>query len=289
MTLRFVQLAARDPEPLRREPYDRWLTLDGDPTLLFFRDKGGYLLRFLDVADFAIDLAGRIVACTPAPGITDEMVADLYFNQVIPLIMGHDGELVIHASAAAAEGAAIALVGSTGRGKSTLAGAFAQAGYPFLTDDGLILDLVGEGYVVRPRRPILRLRADSETALLALPEAARSAAGEFAKCRIAASAEIPFQIDPVPLSAIYILREPAGREDVAIAPLSPAAALSELIGHSFMLDVEDRPRVRAHFNRLAELAVRADCHTLDYPRRYEALPSVIDAIISHARSRGTDL
>lgn len=289
MTLRFEQLAAREPEPLLHEPYDRWLTLDGDPTLLFFRDKGGYMLRFIDVADFAIDLADRVVTCMPAPGVTDEMVADLYFNQVIPLVMGHDGELVIHASAVAVGGATIAFVGSTGRGKSTLAGAFARAGYPFLTDDGLILDLVGEGYVVRPRRPILRLRADSEAALLAVPETCAPAASEFAKCRVAASPEIPFHDQPVPLSAIYFLREPAGRDDVAITPLSPAAALSELIGHSFMLDVEDRPRVRAHFNRLAELAIRADCHTLDYPRRYEALPSVIDAIISHARSRGKHL
>ena len=287
MNLRFEQLATRTQEPLPLEPYDRWLTLDGDVASLFYRQGDKYLLRILELADFSIDLGERLVTCNPAPEVTDETIADLYFNQIIPLIMGTDGELVLHASAVAVNRHGIAFLGSTGRGKSTLAAAFAREGHGFLTDDGLILDASDDSYLVRPRRPILRLRPDSEAAILHLPLVDPADIGQL-KTRVAARSEIPFHADAVPLSALYLLAEPRPRYDVAIVRLSPAAALSAMIGHSFILDVEDRPRMKAHFDRLAQLAVQLTCYSLDYPRRYESLPSVIDAIIEHAQTGGKD-
>lgn len=287
MNLRFEQLAPRDQEALALEPYDRWLTADGDVTSLFYRLGSKYLLRFPGLADFCIDPGKRLVTCGPAPDVPDETIADMYFNQIIPLVMGADGDLVLHASAVAVNGAGIAFLGSTGRGKSTLAAAFARAGHAFLTDDGLILEPSGDGFVVHPRRPILRLRPDSEAAILQLPEALPSGIDQL-KARVPARSEIPFHDTPVPLSAIYLLAEPDPCDDVTITRLSPAAALSQLIGHSFILDVEDRPRVKAHFGQLAQLAVQVTCYSLDYPRRYSDLPSVINAIIERAKSGGKD-
>lgn len=287
MNLRFEQLATRNQEPLPLEPYDRWLTLSGDVAMLFYRQGSKYLLRILELADFCIDLGDRLVTCNPAPEVTDETIADLYFNQIIPLIMGTDGELVLHASAVAVNHHGIAFLGATGRGKSTLAAAFARKGHGFLTDDGLILDASGDGYLVRPRRPILRLRPDSEAAILRLPETAPADIDQL-KTKVAARSEIPFHADAVPLSALYLLAEPRPRDDVAIVRLSPAAALSAMIGHSFILDVKDRPRMKVHFDRLAKLAVQLTCYSLDYPRRYEGLPSTVDAIIEHAQSGDKD-
>src|SRR4029079_11072076 len=136
----------------------------------FYRDSDEYVVRFPDLADFVISLDRQTVRCTPAPGIPDDLIAVLYSNQVVPLVMGCNGDLVLHGSAVVIDGRAIAFLGPSRRGKSTLAAGFAKAGYPFLTDDGLILDRDGEDYLVRPRAPSLRLCSDSEAAVLQTTE-----------------------------------------------------------------------------------------------------------------------
>ena len=276
-------LPARAQDELSYPCYDRWLTLDGEESLLFHRTENGYLLRFIDNADFVLDFASDRVICTPVPGMTAEGLADLHFNQIVPLVMGYRGELVLHASAVKTASGAIGFLGATGRGKSTLAAALARAGCPFLTDDGLIMDhFAGRpGYAIRPRRPLLRLRPDSEAAMLEMDEADvpdRSAL----KARFAARPGIPFCDEPVPLAALYILSEPHGRTAPEIHSLPPSAVLPELLSHSFILDVEDQARVHAHFDKLAMLAREVRCFTLDYPRDYTALPIVTKTIIDHA-------
>ena len=165
MNLQFEQTApsAQAPRPL--EPFDRWLSLEGDDASLFYRESDKYVVRFPDRADFIISLNRQTVTCTPSPGIPDDEIEVLYFNQIIPLVMGCNGEFVLHASAVVVDGRAIAFLGPTRRGKSTLAAAFAKAGHAFLTDDGLILDRDDEDYLVRPRAPSLRLCSDSATGL----------------------------------------------------------------------------------------------------------------------------
>lgn len=274
----FVQLAAREPQPLARAPFDRWLSLDGEEATLFVREGGGFLLRFVDQADFRITLDPVTVSCTPVPGTSDETLADLHFNQVLPLILAHRGQTVLHASAVAVEGQGIGFVGATGRGKSTLAAAFARAGYPFLTDDGLIVRAGALGYHIEPRRPILRLRSDSEAAMRAVVPP-RDAGEDLTKRRIGASPDLPFGQDAVPLKAIFILTESGSPEHPTIAPLAPSAAVAALMQHSFILDVEDRLRVSALFGALADLAEQVPCATLDYSRDYTALPDVIAALL----------
>jgi hypothetical protein len=65
--------------------------------------------------------------------------------------------------------------------------------------------------------------------------------------------------------------------DIDIKRLNPAQALVRLLQHAFILDVDDRCGVGAHFERLATLAGRAACFQLDYPRNYDSLPSVLTA------------
>lgn len=279
MSDRFDILPAQDQAPLADEPYDRWLTADGDEALQFRRRPQGYHLRFPDVADFAVTLAkdGSAIACTPVPETPEDILVDLHFNQVLPLLMTHDGALVLHASAVRIGDVAVAFLGKSGRGKSTLAAAFAKAGHPFLTDDGLVLKRDRQGYRVTPRRPLLRLREDSEEALTGAVTASR-ADHDLAKGRVMAGDVLPHEGKALPLAAIFVLVEPGEVAETAIAPMAAATVLSALLDHSFMLDVDDRARVRAHFGRLADLAADCPCFSLDYPRDYAALPQVIAAI-----------
>ncbi|WP_423141462.1 hypothetical protein ACOYW6_11555 [Parablastomonas sp. CN1-191] len=280
---RLESLPAAEQQDFADAPYDTWQSLDGDPVAEFRRRPSGYLVRFLGMADFAIDMdTGRAVA-TPVPEYETAMVEDLYFNQVLPLLMGHAGRPVIHASAAAVGARAVAFMGPTGRGKSTLAAAFAREGHPFLTDDGLILARDGaQRFIVTPRRPLLRLRPDSEAALRG--DGAGDAEG--AKQRVAAGTALPFGTMPLPLAALYWLADPAQPATPRFRRLGQPEALAQLLQHGFVLDVDDRASVRRSFVHSADVAERIPCFALDYRRAYDALPNVVSAIVSHARKEG---
>lgn len=280
--MEFRQLEPRPQLPFANPPYDRWPGKGDESLSEFFRTPEGFIVRFPGFADFALAKGDWSVACTPVPGALSRNLRDLFNNQVVPLILGYKGNLVLHASAVVAKSGVLAFVGPTGRGKSTLAASFAKSGFPFLTDDGLILDRIDGRYLVKPNVPHFRLREDSELALFGGPRSETESAG-LNKRRIASSRSIPFQETPVDLRAIYILGTGLAAE-TQIAPLKPATALSVLMAHSFILDVEDRTRVRAHFGRLAELVRFAPCFALDYPRDYGYLSQVKAAILDHAES-----
>ena len=103
------------------------------------------------------------------------------------------------------------------------------------------------------------------------------------KSLIASNPALPFQSSPLPLQSLYVLGD--GRnEQVVFERLKSASALTELFKYAFILDIDDRSRLRAHFDRLAQLAGTIECYMLDYPRQYEALPEVIAAVLAHAQS-----
>jgi hypothetical protein len=285
MMVDFELLAARLQEPLDSAPYDRWPCPTGSDYLLFYRTSDRYILRFSQIADFEIAEDGLRVACTPVPDIPEAITENLYLNQVLPLILSSKGKLVLHGSAVDAGGSAIAFLGASRRGKSTLAAAFAVAGCPFLADDSLVLELTDLGYLVIPNHPSIRLWKDSEDALLTRDKPATRAVHHMTKSRFVASSKLGYCDQPRPLRAIYFLGL-GQAEDVAIRRVDPVPALASLMQHSFILDVDDHPGLGAHFGRLATLADEVTCFHLDFPKRYENLPTFLRAIRAHAFSEG---
>lgn len=269
----FLQRPPRVQSPLEDEPYDRWVLGDDRVKAEFRRLPQGYLLRFPGEADFEIDPATPKVVGWPVPGVTEGHFLSLFRNAVLPLIGDHNGGLFLHGSAVAVDGRAIAFIGQSGDGKTTLAGAFAKAGHPVLTEDVIELLPEGDGYLLQPKATGLRLHADSAAYLLG---AAFGAEDGHGKIDVADAASLPFRSEPAPLAAVFLL---GCDHDAALAlsPLPAPAAVQRLLPHSFVLDVEDRERLRAHFSRIVGLASQAPCYALDYPREYDALPQVIAA------------
>jgi len=271
------QLASRPQEPFAHPPYDQWLTPDGKVSAEFFRTVDGFLVRFPAQVDFAIDPTGQRVICVPTPGMLKDPLNDIYLNSILPILGNYSGELNLHGSATAVANRALAFMGLSRRGKTTLVGACARAGYPFLTEDVLSLKCAGERYWVQPKRPVLRLFPDSAAFLLS-GEGLEPVATE--KTAIDASRILPHHFKNVRLARIYILG-PGDTDSVVIKRLSKADALTQILQHGFILDVEDRARLRSHFERVARLVETVPCHSLDFPRNYVDLPSVIETIIDH--------
>ena len=74
----------------------------------------------------------------------------------------------------------------------------------------------------------------------------------------------------------------AALDATRLQPLAPASALIELVHYSFLLDVGDRDRHSLQLRHTAALAAACPVLRLDYPRRYEDLARVQQAILACA-------
>ena len=254
-------------------------TPDGAPWSQVFRIDGGYVLRFPGLADFEITADGSRVRSWPSRELEDETIRDLYLNHVVPLALSRAGLLVFHASAVEIDGEAVAFLGESGRGKSTLAAAFATRGSRFLSDDGLLVDCREDGFWILPNHPSIRLWDDSREALI---PAGRAAARANAKERLRGGEHLAFCGEPRRLRALYFLGEgmvPA----LSFGPMSGQEMVMGLLHHAFLLDPEDRSPLADHFERTAALARAVAGWRLDFPNDLQGLGAITRAIVAHAR------
>ena len=265
--------------------FHEWSFPDGSPWTRFYRTEPGYLLRFPELADFELSRDGCTVCCWPVPGISNDSVQHLYLNQVLPLALSKLGKLIFHASAVEIGEGAVAFVGESGRGKSTLAASFATNGSRFLTDDGLVLESVGGQCMAMPSHPSIRLWDDSQEALIGEDAQIAPAVQFTSKSRFLAGKDIAFCELPRPLRRVFFLGE-GEQMHPAFERLSPSDALIELVKHSFLLDIEELAMLAAHFEELTDLVRQPIFYRLNYPRDYGDLARVRQAIVEHVMDAG---
>jgi hypothetical protein len=274
-------LNAREQSELLLPSFHQWVAEDESVWCAFHRIENDYLLRFPGLADFRIDSLNSCVQCWPVPDIATASIHQLYLNQVIPLLLSHQGKLVFHASAIEIDGLAIAFVGVSGRGKSTLAASFSRNQYRFLTDDSLILERTNNNYQVVPSHPSIRLWDDSQVAVLGPKAQSESPVDYTSKLRFSSNRQMAFCETQCQLHRIYFLGD-ASASEIQFAMLSHQEAMIELIKHSFLLDVEDREMLKNHFAAVSQLASLPIFFKLDYPRDYSGLENLRQAIVKHA-------
>jgi hypothetical protein len=262
-------------------PFHTWPLADGTPWMQFYRLNSGYLLRFPELADFEVSAEADDLICFPTPEASEATVEQLYLSQVRPLVLSQRGKLVFHASCVEVGEGAIAFVAETGRGKSTLAASFATCGFRLLTDDGLQVEAMARGFEIMPSHPSIRLWEDSRDALMPPGVPTAPALHHTSKARILAGEELVFCEQARPLRRAYFLGNGSARR-IAFERLHPVDALLEWVRHSFLLDVEERSRIASQFGRVAELAKQPLHYRLDYPRKFEQLAALRQAIVEHA-------
>ena len=96
-----------------------------------------------------------------------------------------------------------------------------------------------------------------------------------------ASDALAFCDQPQPLRRVYFLGEGVA-PSLIIEAVRPAEALVELVRNSFLLDIEEKGLLAWHFDEMVRLSELPIYYRLDYPRNYEDLPHVREAIMRHA-------
>jgi hypothetical protein len=265
--------------------FHEWTLTDGRLWTQFHRSGDGFVLRFPDFADYEIDAAAKAVRCFPVPGVSLKTIWHLYHNQVLPLALSHQGNIVFHASAIEVGHGAIAFLGVSGRGKSTLAASFALNGFPFLTDDGLLLESSSQaGWLAMPSQPSIRLWEDSQHALVGAHAPAAPPLEFTSKGRFLSNEMLLHSDQPRILKCIYVLGDGSAGDPV-LERMSPSGALIELVKHSFLLDIDERQMLATHFNELAALVAEVPCVRLDYTRSFNTLDQVRTCVLDDLKNR----
>lgn len=261
---------------------------DGKVWLQCARTIRGYRLRFPRLAEFRVDHGGGRIACLADPQTPPETVRHLFLDQVLPPVLNLRGGEALHASAIETRGGALAFMGMSGQGKSTLAAAFEVAGYRVLGDDCLVLRDDPDRVRVEPAYPGLRLWDDSREFIFgeSMPSLAVSHYND--KRRIVTRAPADETGAPIELLAIYSLQRGGAEEvdcDPRIVRLSKRDALMELISFAFRLDLSDHAMILRQMRALERVASLVPVKRLILPDQLAAIPRVRTVILNDLETR----
>jgi hypothetical protein len=178
--------------------------------------------------------------------------------------------VAIHANAVSLEELAIAFVGYSGMGKSTLSAYCASRGAGFITDDVLVVDSKG---LVQPGNPRLKL----------YPHTGKSLgldASQETDYKIYYHPEYlgaKFNDQPLPIGIIYLLAE-SSDEPIYSEQLSPSQAVFELLTHSYYAN-QIIPNNPALLDAYLRVVTQAPVRKLFYPRDFKKLPNVYNFLL----------
>ncbi|WP_154795469.1 hypothetical protein [Occultella kanbiaonis] len=229
------------------------LHLDGDKQYYSATDTGsGYLLRFYRTCDFELDQDLTTVTVRLVHGADPERAGVLAAGTMLSFLLAMRGRPVLHASAVQVGDAALAFVGRSGMGKSTMATLMCADGARLITDDVLHLDLDTAPPRCHLGATELRLRkaAGDLAARFTVPPVHR-VTGDDRDALATARAET----DRLPLHAIVIPAPDHSDQDrePEFTRLSQRDALLHLLMFPRIVGWEDPAAVDQQFQHLSDL------------------------------------
>ena len=272
--------APRDTAPEDFEHIHDWLLPDGSVSLRGYRKGPVYALQFPGLAWFTLRPGQGEITGHPAPGADENTLVHMLLDQVIPRLLGHGDHLVCHAAAVRLpNGRVAAFLGDTGAGKSTLTAAFQGRGAQVLSDDCLMLKVVGGRLLAMASYPSLRLLPDSLQQLLPADARTASMAKNHPKRRVV-QADDAGHSEWLPVASLMALEaaEPDA-PSVSVASLTGTRAFLSVVSSLFTLDVPSRQRaghVFRHAGALLDSGI--PLVSLRYPRRFEMIDEVCAAV-----------
>jgi hypothetical protein len=228
----------------------------------FFKGVGAFLVRGGReiIADLDLDADARPVRLS-------------ILGPALALVLHQRGRFVLHASAVAVFGSAVAFLGGHGWGKSTTAAALYTRGHDMMTDDATAVHMDTDGPKIIPSFPQFKLWPEAVVALGEVPEALPLLHPDLPKR--AQRLTQGFVQTPLPLTRLYVLDEGPALEST---PLQSQEALQELMHHwygaRFGRQLLQATGIAAHFRQCTRLASQVSIYRLQRPVCLAALPEL---------------
>lgn len=246
----------------------------GDTPWRFEYGPNRAVLALEGVGEFYVQ-NGNYIHIVPAPNADDRVLQLYVAGTLMGLLLDQRGLLVLHGSCVEVAGTAVAFIGASGAGKSSIAAAMAARGHTIVADDVTAVDLHVEPFVATPAFPQLKLSPTTAQSLgysqdmfIRLQDAEEK---QGIRC------EAAFTTSHTPLACIYTLDF---ADHITITSPRPQRALLELITHSYpskLLANGGAP----HFAKCTSLAAAVPIFHLERPRTLEALSPIAYQVETH--------
>jgi hypothetical protein len=254
-------------------------TTRDDGTVLYGlgRDHDRCVLRYPGLCEFVGDPSLSDVSVHLHPGVDPGLIRVVAAGALIAVHLRLRQQLVLHASAVRVGDGAIAFVGASGMGKSTLAAALCREGHELVSDDVLRVDLSDPAVVrAHPGSTETRLRHSArQLADAAPPDTVRPTADGRLAVRSTA-----WWTAPLPLVACVVPR-PSHRleEDVAVARLPLVMSLMRLSRFPRIVGWIDPVSTASDFQALGDLVERVPVFDARIPWGLPFRPGVLDRLL----------
>ena len=118
---------------------------------------GSQYLRWTGLFEFLVAPGGRRILALPTRRASRESFRTYLLGHVLSFALLEMGVEPLHATASVVDGRALAFLGPPGSGKSTVAAAFLEDGWPLLTDDLLVVHMNDGRSLAEPGYPRIKL------------------------------------------------------------------------------------------------------------------------------------
>ena len=229
------------------------------------------------VGTFEIRGTSEIVV-SPYDGIPEATVRLPLLGVVLGILLHVRGVFTLHASGVSMDGAAVALIGPKGAGKSTLAASLQERGHRLLTDDVLAVD--EDTTTVAPAFPQIKLHADSAAAVGLSPSSLAVLHRDLRKRAV----RCPTRFDDRPrqLAAVFVL---ADGDDLRCQRLSGREAFFGLFREMYALRFLGTEGITpAGFRRCEAIARTVPVIQFVRPRDLSRLPETAACVEEAVRS-----
>jgi hypothetical protein len=215
--------------------------------------SGEHVLRFHGTCDIRTSANLEAAVVHPVIGARPGLAAVLTAGAMLAYQLYLRGHLVLHASAVDLGGVAVAFVGHSGKGKSTMAALLCAAGGRLVTDDVLRVDDESGRPLVRLGSTELRLRATADGVFEAFDRSPtlRTSADDRNVLRLPDDAQ-----DRLPLGALIIPEPWPGRTSLEVERLPIRHALFAVLGFPRLAGWRDADVVGRQFEATADLVER---------------------------------
>ncbi len=219
------------------------------------------LIRFGNQFEFQVSCERRLIKVRLSGGGNREFASILLAGNVLSSVLTLQGECVLHASGIQIDGSALAIVGASGMGKSTMTALLCAAGARLISDDVLRLTASRRGTACFAGTSLIRLRpAAAELALLFPDGMTIPTPDGRIGVRVQQAAGSRFQ-----LHAIVIPRPSREAPELIVERLGGRAALVELLRYPRLLGWRVSEPTRRSFRFLSDVAMNVPVFSAEVP------------------------